>query len=79
MLGALAELKEAQRERLMVQNELQKRQKQEEDLARNSEGAGYKVQIARWLRQKSMAGNPWMACRLNMRYPCRITHQIRDK
>ena len=35
-------------------------------------------QIAKELRSKTTAGNPWIALRLNMGHPSRVTNLIRE-
>lgn len=52
--------------------------KTEADLLREKKGAAWKVEIARELRGSTSAGNPWIAGRLHMGHPSRITNLIRE-
>lgn len=52
--------------------------KTEEDLGADRKGADWKVEIAKELRAKTTAGNPWIAKQLNMGHPSRITNLIRE-
>lgn len=52
--------------------------KTEADVAGDRKGAVWKVQIARELRAKTTAGNIWIARRLNMGHPFRVTNLIRN-
>jgi len=52
--------------------------KTEDDLKAERKGADWKVNIAKALRAKTTAGNPWIAKRLNMGHPSRVTNLIRE-
>jgi hypothetical protein len=52
--------------------------KTEEDLGADRKGADWKVEIAKELRAKTTAGNPWIGKQLNMGHPSRITNLIRE-
>jgi hypothetical protein len=52
--------------------------KSETDLQTAPKGAPWKAGIARMLRIKTTAGNPWIAKRLNMGHPSRVTNLIRE-
>ena len=52
--------------------------KTEVDLLNDPKGAPWKVAIARELRSSTLAGNPWIADRLHMGHPSRITNLIRE-
>jgi len=43
-----------------------------------AKGAIWKAAIARKLRVQTTAGNPWIAKRLNMGHPSRVTNLIRE-
>ena len=48
--------------------------KTDEDEQKDRKGANWKAVIAMELRKHSMAGNPWIAKRLNMGHPSRVTN-----
>ncbi|MGB0373263.1 MAG: transposase [Opitutales bacterium] len=73
----LKELKHAQWE-TVTRQELEARQKQQEDIDAVPKGADWKAEIAIILRAQTTATNPWIANRLNMGHPSRITHLIRE-
>jgi len=52
--------------------------KTEADLQSDRKGAAWKANIARRLRAQTTAGNPWIAMRLNMGHPSRVTNLIRE-
>lgn len=52
--------------------------KTEEDMGADRKGADWKVEIAKELRAKTTAGNPWISKRLNMGHPSRVTNLIRE-
>lgn len=52
--------------------------KSEADLRKEPKGALWKAGIARVLRARTTAGNPWIARRLNMGHPSRVTNLIRE-
>lgn len=49
----------------------------EADLRAEPKGARWKAEIARMLRAQTTAGNPWIAQRLHMGHPSRVTNLIR--
>lgn len=71
------ELIEAQWEQV-VHEGLQEFNKTEQDLKRDLKGANWKVEIAVKLRKDSSAINPWIAQRLNMGHPSRISNLLRE-
>ena len=73
----LKELNEAMWEGL-VENALGAANKSETDLQTEPKGAPWKAAIARMLRTQTTAGNPWIAKRLNMGHPSRVTNLIRE-
>jgi len=73
----LKELKEAQWETVFAQ-ELKRHKKQQADIDADPKGAEWKAKIARLLRAKTTATNPWIAERLNMGHPSRITNLLRE-
>ena len=44
----------------------------------SKKGAPWKVEIAKQLRTQTTAGNGWIAKRLNMGHPSRVTNLIRE-
>lgn len=56
-----------------VRSELLRLKKNEEDVRRDLKGAPWKIEIARSLRRQFTAGNPWIAQRLNMGHPTRVS------
>jgi putative transposase len=42
-------------------------------------GADWKVKIARRLRRETTASNPWIAQRLHMGHPSRVSNLINEK
>jgi len=52
--------------------------KTEADLSKDRKGADWKVAIAKELRATTTAGNPWIARRLEMGHPSRVTNLIRE-
>jgi len=73
----LKELNEAMWEGL-VENALVAANKSETDVQTEAKGAIWKAAIARKLRIQTTAGNPWIAKRLNMGHPSRVTNLIRQ-
>jgi len=71
------ELNEAMWEAL-VANALLAANKSEADVQTEAKGAIWKAAIARKLRVQTTAGNPWIAKRLNMGHPSRVTNLIRE-
>ena len=52
--------------------------KTSEDISTSQKGASWKVEIAKELRRCTTAGNPWIAKRLNMGHPSRVTNLIKE-
>jgi len=73
----LKELNEARWEGL-VEEALAAAGKTNEDVAMDQKGAPWKAEIARALRKRTTVGNPWIARRLNMGHPSRVTNLIRE-
>ncbi len=61
-----------------VRDELRRAQKSEEDILRDPKGARWKVDIARSLRRQFTAGNRWIAQRLHMGHPTRVSLALRS-
>lgn len=75
--SGLKELNEAMWEGL-VEQAIAAAGKTETDLRSDRKGAPWKAKIARELRIRTTAGNPWIAKRLNMGHPSRVTNLIRE-
>lgn len=73
----LKELQEMQWEGL-VKSRLLAIGRTEEDLKYDKKGALWKAEIAKQLRIQTTAGNPWIARRLNMGHPSRVTNLIKE-
>ncbi len=58
---------------LVVQQELRRLKKSEADIERDPKGSDWKATIARVLRHHHNASNPWIARRLNMGHPTRVS------
>src|SRR5690606_25446917 len=69
----LRQLNEERWEALVV-DELKAEGKMEGDLIRSAKGAGWKIAIARKLRKQTTANNPWIAERLKMGHPSRVSN-----
>lgn len=76
-LADYAELTE-ERWEMIVREELNRRGKDEKDLAGEAKGARWKAEIALRLRLETTAGNPWIASRLQMGHPSRVSNLLRD-
>jgi len=74
----LKELNEARWDGLVVKA-LSNAKKSEADLVAGPKGAQWKVDIAGMLRSETTAGNPWIAKRLNMGHPSRVSNLIREQ
>ena len=72
----LKELKEAQWEALATR-ELKRHHIDGSEIQRAPKGVEWKVQIAKALRTETTASNTWIAQRLNMGHPSRITNILR--
>jgi putative transposase len=73
----LKELKTAQWEALVTQ-ELKRQKINESEIPCSPKGAEWKVKIAITLRKETTASNTWIAQRLSMGHPSRITNIIRQ-
>lgn len=73
----LKELNEMQWEAL-VKSLLKAAGRTEEDIEYSKKGALWKAHIAKQLRVQTTAGNPWIAKRLNMRHPSRVTNLVKE-
>ena len=73
----LKELNEAMWEGL-VEKVLAAAGKTEADLQSDPKGSPWKAKIARELRARTTANNPWIAKRLSMGHPSRVTNLIRE-
>jgi putative transposase len=74
--GDLKELNEAMWDQI-VEDRIAAAGKTDADLAGDRKGADWKAGIARELRANTTAGNIWIASRLNMGHPSRVTNLIR--
>lgn len=72
----IKELNESKWEPLIVK-ELKKRKKTETDIQQSLKGAPWKVEVAKLIRTQTTASNPWIAKRLNMGHPSRVSNLIR--
>ena len=73
----LQELQKIQWEAL-VKSLLKTAERTEEAIQSSKKGALWKAQIAKQLRAQTTAGNSWIAKRLNMGHPSRVTNLIRE-
>ena len=73
----LKELKKAQWE-LVVARELKRRGKCQTDVDNDAKAIEWKVEVAKVLRRQTTAQNAWVAERLNMGHPSRITNLLRE-
>ena len=62
----------------LVEKALAAAGKTETDLQSDPKGAPWKAKIAVELRTRTTAGNPWIAKRLNMEHPSRVTNLIHE-
>jgi putative transposase len=74
----LKEIKIAQWEALTAKA-LKKHKKLQSDIEADAKGAEWKNEIALLLRTQTTASNPWIAERLNMGHPSRISTLIRER
>ena len=68
----LRELNQGKWENVVLE-ELRSKGKNEGDVANDPKGADWKIEIARRLRKETSASNPWIADRLNMGHPSRVS------
>ena len=71
----LKDLNEAKWEKLVLA-EMKRLKKSEVDLAQDLNGAAWKMEIAKLLRQQSPANNAWIARRLHMGHPNRVSSTV---
>ena len=62
-----------------ISGALKERKKQQSDIDAAPKGAEWKNETALLLRTQTTASNPWIARRLNMGHPSRITNLLRVK
>ena len=74
----LQELKEQQWEELLL-TELKQLKKTADSIKADAKGAEWKIAIARSLRKQCTANNRWIAERLNMGHPSRVSNLISNK
>ncbi len=74
----LQELNQAQWEQLVV-GELKRQRKNEKSVTDEAKGACWKIKIARALRKQTTANNRWIAERLCMGHPSRVSNLISNK
>jgi putative transposase len=75
---AFREIAGAQWEEI-VREEIDRLGKTEEMVRLDRKGADWKVKIARRLRRETTASNPWIAQRLHMGHPSRVSNLINEK
>jgi len=73
--GALRELNQVRWDDLIL-DAMAAAGKLEEDVQKDRKGAHWKAAFARELRKHSMAGNAWIAKRLNMGHPSEVTNLV---
>jgi hypothetical protein len=73
----LQELNESKWE-LLVVHELKRAGKTKTDIANEAKGAAWKIEIAQVLRKQTTANNSWIAQRLNMGHPSRVSNLIQN-
>ena len=73
----LAELNERKWDSF-VREELKKLGKTEKDIEADPKGSPWKMEVARLTRKHTTCKNPWLAKRLNMGHPSRITMAMRQ-
>ena len=74
----LHEINEEKWESIVV-SELKRRKKNESDVVTARKGVSWKVKIAQRLRRETTAPNPWIAKRLNMGHPNRVSIVLKNK
>lgn len=74
----MQELNEAKWESLVCA-QFKRLKKGADDIDSAPKGAGWKIEIARLLRKQTTAKNPWIAQRLNMGHPSRVSNLIQNK
>ena len=75
------DLKELNRQRWenIAEREMKRLNKTQTDIVVSSKGAKWKVAIAQHLRNKTTASNPWIAERLNMGHPSRVSNLLNNR
>lgn len=76
--SSLQELNEAKWEQ-MVKKELVRLRRGEKDITVSAKGSPWKVEIAKKLRAETTAPNPWIAKRLHMGHPNRVSMMVSNK
>ncbi len=61
---------------LLVSTEMKRLKKSEADLAQDLKGAPWKIEIAKLLRKQTPANNVWIARRLHMGHPNRVSSAV---
>jgi putative transposase len=74
--GADAKDLNEQRWERIVESELKRLRRKEADILSDRKGAPWKVEIARRLRNETTATNPWIAERLHMGHPNRVSMSL---
>jgi len=75
--GDLRALNEESWERI-VKSELIRLNREEDDIREEPKGVFWKALVAQKLRRETTAGNPWIANRLNMGHPNRVSMSIKS-
>jgi putative transposase len=75
--GAIRELREAKWERELAAL-LRKARKSRQEIGAAAKSAEWKVRIAREMKRRTTATNPWLAEELNMGHPSRVCNLIND-
>jgi hypothetical protein len=61
-----------------LNRELKSHKKGEDAIANDAKAVDWKIKIAIILRQQTTAKNPWIAERLSMGHPSRVTNLVRE-
>jgi L-fucose isomerase-like protein len=77
MAGAIRELREAKWERELAAL-LRKARKARQEIGAAAKSEEWKVRIAREMKRRTTATNPWFAEELNMGHPSRVCNLIND-
>ena len=75
------DLKELNRQRWenIAEREMKRLNKTQTDIVVSSKGTKWKIAIAQHLRNKTTASNPWIAERLNMGHPSRVSNLLNNR
>jgi hypothetical protein len=57
---------------------LRKARKSRQEIGAAAKSAEWKVRIAREMKRRTTATNPWLAAKLNMGHPSRVFNLIND-